>query len=139
MAYTAGTAYLQINPSFKGLHQAIQRELAGYKETLLVDVKANFDQASFRDVPHIPDTTAPVKADTAQAAREIGAFATDMQRRTPAAIRSLPDIELHADSTDADREIDRLRRELQELGDKRIGIDIDATDARAELDRIRSE
>jgi hypothetical protein len=83
--------------------------------------------------------TAKVEVDTDKAEREIGAFAANMQKRISAAIKALPDIELNADSSDADRRIVELRKELAGLSGKRIGVDISAEDARAAVERIRKE
>jgi hypothetical protein len=65
-------------------------------------------------------------------------FARSLQQRLEAAMRSLPDIRLTANSTDADREIYRLRHELQAISDLRIGVDISSADAVAAIDRIRA-
>ncbi|MFC5996956.1 hypothetical protein ACFQE5_22350 [Pseudonocardia hispaniensis] len=80
-----------------------------------------------------------VEVDTRKADRELGAFATSMRRKLEAAVKALPDIELDADSTPAQRELARVRGEMQALGDKRIGVDIDAAAARAEMERLHAE
>jgi SpoU rRNA methylase family enzyme len=82
---------------------------------------------------------ARVEVDTDKADREIGAFATNMRKRIEAAVKSLPDIELNADSSDADRELAKIRGELKDLSGKTIGVDISAEDAKAEMDRLRGE
>jgi len=74
-----------------------------------------------------------VDVDTDQAERQVGKFAEDMQRRLRRAIESLPDIELDADASDADRELADIRRQLAELDSKRIGVDVDTEGARQEV------
>jgi phage-related protein len=68
-----------------------------------------------------------------------GAFARALKTRLEAAFRSLPDVEIDADSTGADREIAALKADLETLRDKRIGIDIDAASAMAEVDRLTDQ
>lgn len=69
----------------------------------------------------------------------MGRFAEDTRRSLDAALRALPDIELHADASDADREIANIRRELAELSNKRIGVDVDAAQAKARLDELGAQ
>jgi SLT domain-containing protein len=79
-----------------------------------------------------------VDVDTARAERRIGAFALDMRSRITKAIKSLPDIELPADASAAQREIAKIRADLVALGRQRVGIDIDAPAAEARLDSLRA-
>ncbi|WFG47491.1 hypothetical protein [Pseudonocardia alni] len=51
-----------------------------------------------------------VKTDKAE--REVGAFATTTRRRLQAALSSLPEIEIDANSTPAQREVARIRDEM---------------------------
>lgn len=77
-------------------------------------------------------------AATRQGERTGSAFARSLQARLEAAMRNLPQIRLTANSSDAEREIYRLRHELQAISDLRIGIDISSADATAAIDRIRA-
>jgi hypothetical protein len=79
-----------------------------------------------------------VSAETRAATAALGSFAQDIQKRLVTAVRALPDIELTADSTDAQREVKRLRDELAGLANRRIGVDISAEDALAETARIQT-
>jgi hypothetical protein len=65
-----------------------------------------------------------------------GKFATSLKARLDAALKSLPQVKLDADSTDADRAIDGIRAHLAELRDARIGVDISADEALAQIDRL---
>jgi hypothetical protein len=80
-----------------------------------------------------------VDVDTTRAERRVGAFALDMRSKITKAVKALPDIELDANSTAAQREIARIRAELVDLGRKRIGIDIDATAARTQLTSLTKQ
>ena len=79
-----------------------------------------------------------VDVDTARAEARIGSFALGMRRRISDAVRSLPEIQLDANSTDAQRELAELRRQLVELGNQRVGVDISAADATAKLDELKA-
>lgn len=83
--------------------------------------------------------TAQVDVDTAKADAKVGAFARNLQSRIEKAVRSLPDIELNANSSDADRRIAEIRRKLAELSDRRVGIGVDAATAQQEISRLSAE
>lgn len=74
-----------------------------------------------------------VDLDTKKAERQVGAFAENLKRRIGRAIDALPDIELDADSSDADRAIAGIRSELAALSDKQVGVDIDTEAARRQV------
>ncbi|MER5903041.1 LAGLIDADG family homing endonuclease [Streptomyces mirabilis] len=64
-------------------------------------------------------------------------FARSLKATLEAALRNLPEIRLHANSTDAEREIYQIRAQIQSLRDARIGIDVSSADAVAAIDHIR--
>ncbi|MGW4754275.1 aggregation-promoting factor C-terminal-like domain-containing protein [Streptomyces chartreusis] len=66
-----------------------------------------------------------------------GAFARSLKSRLEAAMRSLPEIRLNANSTEAQRELHRLRAMMAGIQDARIGIDISSADAVAALSHIQ--
>jgi len=74
-----------------------------------------------------------VDVDTRRAEAKVGAFAENLQRRIRRAVESLPDIELDANATDADRAIAEIRGELAALSDKKIGVDINTEEARVQV------
>ncbi|WP_406127536.1 hypothetical protein [Streptomyces sp. NBC_00989] len=65
------------------------------------------------------------------------AFARSFKTQVQAALANLPDIHLNANSTDAEREIYNIRRQLESIRDARIGIDISSADATAIIDRLQ--
>lgn len=65
-----------------------------------------------------------------------GAFARAARARIQAAFRSLPDITVGADTSEADADLQALRVRMEALASKRIGVDIDAAAARAEVTEI---
>lgn len=92
-----------------------------------------------REVDKLDGRKAKIDADTTEAEAKVGAFADSMRRRIEAAIHSLPAIDITADSSDADRKIAELRGRLEELANKRVGVDIDAEAAKAEVEEIKAE
>lgn len=68
-----------------------------------------------------------------------GAFARTLRARLEAAFRSLPQLQIGADTSEADSDLQALRVRMETLADKRIGIDISETEARAEIDAIKAE
>lgn len=80
-----------------------------------------------------------VDVDTRRAEQRIGAFAAGMRGRISAAVRALPEIEIGADSTDAQRELARIRQEMVALGRQRIGVDIDAAAAQTRLAELTTQ
>jgi hypothetical protein len=80
------------------------------------------------------------QAKAAKAGEESGGkFADTFKKRIEAALKSLPDAKITADSSDADIKIAALRAELADLSSKKVGVDIDDALAVAQLDRIREE
>ena len=67
-----------------------------------------------------------------------GTFGQRLRAQVQAAEASLPNINLTADSSDADVEIARLRAQLTALRDVRIGVDIDAATATARIEAIQA-
>ncbi|MFG3046219.1 hypothetical protein ACGFZR_14985 [Streptomyces sp. NPDC048241] len=76
-------------------------------------------------------------AATRQGSQTGSAFARSFKTRLQAALADLPEVRLHANSSDADREIAAIRAQLRTLQDVRIGIDISEADAVAAMDHIR--
>ncbi|CUW31792.1 hypothetical protein [Streptomyces reticuli] len=64
-------------------------------------------------------------------------FARSLKSRLEAAMASMPEIRLRADSSDAERELYQIRAQMQALRDVRIGIDVSEADAVAAMDRLR--
>jgi phage-related protein len=67
-----------------------------------------------------------------------GTFGQRLRAQVQAAEASLPNINLHADSSAAEVEIARLRAQLTALRDVRIGVDMDAATATARIEAIQA-
>ncbi|MFH9135111.1 peptidoglycan DD-metalloendopeptidase family protein [Streptomyces sp. NPDC017524] len=74
-----------------------------------------------------------------QGDQSAGAFAGAMRRHLQAAFRSMPRLDITLASTGVDAELARVRAKLEQLSNKRIGIDIDAAAARAQAERLERD
>lgn len=82
--------------------------------------------------------TSGVVADASRQGSSVGAaLGESLQRRVQAAVNDIPPVTLTDDSSQLDRDLDRVRRELEELGSKRIGVDISVEDALRQMDRLQ--
>ncbi|MFD9752672.1 hypothetical protein ACFWYQ_21435 [[Kitasatospora] papulosa] len=78
-----------------------------------------------------------VIADATRQGSSVGAaLGQSMQRTLAAAVDDIPDIEINGDSTDLDRDLARVRRDLQRLSEQRIGVDISIEDALRQMERL---
>lgn len=67
-----------------------------------------------------------------------GAFATAFRNAVRAGLAALPEVEINANSTDAQREIAALRSELNTLSAQEIGVNITSARALADINRIEA-
>jgi hypothetical protein len=75
-----------------------------------------------------------------QAGRAYGdEFSRVVKTRIEAALRSLPEVQIGVATSAAEQKLRDLHVRLEELRDKRVGVDIDAKDALAEVEKIRIE
>lgn len=84
------------------------------------------------------DAKIKVDADTDEAERAVGHLAEQIQMRIGAAVRAIPDFDLDADVTDAQRGIAEVRADLATLGGKTLGVDIDAARMLRQIAELRS-
>ncbi|MEU4578923.1 hypothetical protein [Nonomuraea sp. NPDC023979] len=70
---------------------------------------------------------------------DVGRTAIKTRRLLEDATRRLPEVEITADSSDAQRAVADLRKRLGDLSGKRIGIDLDARAAADEAGKLRRE
>lgn len=68
-----------------------------------------------------------------------GAFSRSLKARLEAAVRSLPQLQVGVDTTEADSALQALRVRMSTLAGQRIGIDIDVAAARAEIRYLEAE
>jgi hypothetical protein len=72
-------------------------------------------------------------------ARAGGRFGDAFRARAQAALEHLPQVNVTADTSEADRRIAELRLQLNSLVAKKVGVDIDAGEATAKMAEIQAE
>lgn len=83
--------------------------------------------------------TAARASATRQGEETGGAFSRSLKARLEAAFRSLPQLQIDANTSEADADLQALRVRMETLSRQRIGIDIDVAEARAEIRRMEAE
>ncbi|MEU2116163.1 peptidoglycan DD-metalloendopeptidase family protein [Streptomyces sp. NPDC016459] len=68
-----------------------------------------------------------------------GAFARSLRTKLEAAFRAMPRLDVRVSDTGVDAELARLRARMEQLSNKRIGIDIDVSAAEAQVRAIDAE
>ncbi|MEV6684448.1 transglycosylase SLT domain-containing protein [Streptomyces sp. NPDC051130] len=68
-----------------------------------------------------------------------GAFARSMRRKLEAALKAMPKVNIDADTSEVDSDLQALRVRLETLSGKRIGIDLDAAEAERQVTDIEAE
>ncbi|PRX95567.1 hypothetical protein [Allonocardiopsis opalescens] len=152
MEYQSGSAWIPVRPDFKGFHKTIAREfgqLTPVVRKLGQEMGEQFADGIRRGLGTAGGgpISEPIRRDHETAKRRApkqgeeqgGAFAQGFRRRLTAALRTLPQAEITADSSDADRKVAELRRQLEALNDQTVGVDISAADALAQLRTIQGE
>ncbi|MEV7425159.1 peptidoglycan DD-metalloendopeptidase family protein [Streptomyces sp. NPDC091212] len=67
-----------------------------------------------------------------------GAFSRSLRRKLEAAFRAMPKLDVKLGDTGVDAELARIRAKLEQLSNKRIGIDVSAERAEAEVTRLEA-
>lgn len=138
MPYDAGEAMIRVIPSLRGFVETIERaaEKAGMSAGRVFSDQFNRTVRSRTDGVNLGPSTQSATRQGQQTGRT---FADSFKARVEAALRSLPDIQINADSTAAEVRIARLRTNLEQLRDQRVGIDISTEMALASLHNIRRQ
>lgn len=123
--YSAGKAYLTVLPSLSGFGDEVRRQLA---KEFGAPVEAP-----------VKPTVGPEEEPGRKGEEWGGAFGDAARKRITAALSALPKPDLDANDDPAMAKIAELRTRLEELRDKRIGVDISGAEALAELRAIHSE
>lgn len=68
-----------------------------------------------------------------------GAFARSIRRKLEAAFKAMPKLDVKLSDTGVDADLARIRAKLEQLSNKRIGIDVSAEAAEAEIARLEAQ
>lgn len=141
MPYEAGVAYLQVEPSFRG----IEKELADLADRLGNRLGNAVEKSTNEAVSRSVDNIAKQTAGEARRAGEKvgqqfgGKFAETFQRHMRDAMRALPDIGMAPARDAAEQLVKDLRGKLDELSRTHIGVDVDTGAAVAKVEAIKTQ
>ncbi len=128
--YDGGSVLLSVVPVFSGLQKKIAEEARRNAQVY----NKSFNEELGRNSAPVPG---PAPSESKRRGTESGgAFADGFRAKLEQATRALPKLELKADASEAEKEVQSLRAELASLATKRVGVDIDAATALAEVERI---
>jgi hypothetical protein len=85
---------------------------------------------------NLQDTSGLVAEATRQGSSVGAALGQSLSERVRRAVDEIPDVEIDGNSTQLDRDLDRVRRELLELANTRIGVDISVEEALRRLNEL---
>jgi hypothetical protein len=136
--YDAGDAFLNIIPSFRGVDAAIRREAAKWGGIAGDEFDRGFQDRIRRSGDRTQLGPGPERS-RQQGDDSAGAFGRAFTERLRAAMRAIPKVEVDADSTPAERTLQGLRRQIEELSTKRVGVDLDEAEAQRKLAGLRRE
>ncbi|MGZ4522123.1 MAG: transglycosylase SLT domain-containing protein [Mycobacteriaceae bacterium] len=141
MTITVGSVAVDIVPSAQRFATELRAQIVPQADRIGQDIgKMLADRIAKGIRDGMGDGFAPARQKSSEeGAKAGGAFADSFRAKVSAALKSLPKVEINADSSDAERKIAELRAALVELSGKRVGVDIDAMTARAEIERLKTE
>ena len=132
--FKAGRAYIEVAPSLKGFRRKTEADL----KTELSGAGASAGERLGQNIADGAEKGA-ASGGRRSAEKFAGEFDKQVRTRINAALKSLPEAQIGASTSEAEQKIRDLREQLLELSSKRIGIDVDAAEATATIDRIRRE
>ncbi|MFE0326330.1 peptidoglycan DD-metalloendopeptidase family protein [Streptomyces sp. NPDC058960] len=140
-----GTAAVDVVPIAPNFHDKLKAIVLPAADRVGADAGRRMgDEISRHIVISIPDAInqggqAARVAATRQGDNAGGAFASSLRRKLEAAFKAMPKLDIRLSDTGVDAELARLRAKLEQLSNKRIGVDISAEAARAEAARLEEQ
>lgn len=130
MPFSAGTAFLQVVPSFQGIEKALGKEA----EKLGKEVDAALSKA----IPEgMEKGSKEAKKSGERAGSEYaGAFADQLQRRLGAATKAVGTVKLKADASELDKAIHAAGKDLKDIAEQHGKFQIDDKTALHAIDEI---
>ena len=131
--YSAGTAFLQVVPSFRGIDSALQAEAKKVGDA--------FEKSIAKSLPEgMAKGAKAARTEGARAGEEYGgSFASAMNKRLDAAMRSLPKAKPDVELSQFDRKVAEMRAKLASIQDERVKATLDDKTFEAALVRMREE
>ena len=140
---SVGSAFIKVRPDFTGFHKTLVKELNRLSaDANKAGVAAGRSFASgFVKGLKLGDPLAPIKDPkndpAGEGSKQGGAFALAFKKRVEAALKALPEAKINADSSEADRKIAEIRKELATLSSKDLSIHANATEATARIKELQ--
>jgi hypothetical protein len=140
-----GQVEVDVVPNARGFGEAVRRQLdaqaATTGEQLGRRIAAPIGrQVSSSIIRGVRDTRRGIAAEADGAGHDFGDhFAAKLKAGVAKAVKGLPQVTLTADSSDVDKKAAHIRKELLELANKQIGVDIDTDEAVAKLQLLRQQ
>lgn len=137
-AYSAGTIFLQVVPSYRGLQESIRRKVGDVDKALNEDMEANAAKTGERVGKVLGENIAKAAEPAAKKATEKyeGAFRTSMKRAAAAAQRELDTINFDTASDRTLGQLETIKKRVRDLGKTEITPDFDGAKVLAEIAAI---
>lgn len=133
MPYSAGTAFLQVVPSFRDVEKSMRRHVADLGKSIEKSVSGALPAG-------MAEGARAARREGERAGDEYsGALAAAIRRATSKARKALPEVEINADSSEAEKAVDRIRRSLGEIHDQHVNLELDDATALHALKRFERE
>ncbi|MFC9285365.1 hypothetical protein [Streptomyces sp. NPDC057052] len=143
-AISVGSVEVDVVPNARNIRQNLQRQIMPAADSVGDELGRVLGRYVSRHLASavVQGVTSGGRQAQAPAARQGQAtgstFARSFKSRLEAAMASLPEIRLHADSSDAERELYQIRAQMQALRDARIGIDVSTETATAAMAQLQA-
>jgi hypothetical protein len=140
-----GRVEVDVVPNARGFAAAVKRDLDAQTQTTGEDLGRRIaapigKQVSASVISGLKGARKDIPRQADAMGRDFGdRFGATLQDGITKALKGLPKVKLTADSTDLDKQAAHIRKELEALGDKRIGIDIGADEAIAKVQLLRGQ
>lgn len=123
MPYSAGTVFLEVIPSFNGLQAAARRAARDVSRPMADEVDRTLGDSAERSGERAGK-------------KYTGAFVTQLQRRLKESMKQIGDIEIGADTSEAERKLAILLARTRDLSELDINVDINGAEALTEAREI---
>jgi hypothetical protein len=137
--YSAGTIFLQVVPSFRDVQNLARKNGREVGRAWGEGYDAEAGQGLERAMTPTGDTRRAAKTLGADSGDQAGrSFADSLQKQINRSISRLPKLNVTADTSDADRQIQALRARLVAIKDAHVKLEIDSGEALREMAQVQA-
>lgn len=136
--YSAGTIFLQVVPSYRGLQDSIREKVGEVDRALNADMERNAAKTGERVGKVLGENIAKSAEPGAKRAAEKyeGAFRTSLKRAASAAQKELDAINFDTASDRTLEQLELIKRRMRDLGKTKIDAEFDGRKALAEIEAL---